>query len=320
MKKPIVYLRIMGNCGNQFFQYAFARTVQERIGGELIIDYRWAREAEGVWPGSDDMLKNFNTVEYKCVYNGSMPLMAHLSMKIIECIERIFNIKWDTLKKYKWDLLVAKISPFFGVYYFGESFYPYKIRKRRGVIIYGYFESSKYFKEIEAKIVRELTPKHKLLESNQELFNTISTRPSVCISIKRMDVDNPETADTYQYDINYFYHAVSYIRSKEPNAVWIVFSDNIRWCMDNFHIDGEVYYETPNNPIWEKVRLMSACKHFIIHNSTFSWWVQHLATRKGKIVVAPVKWVQLQYDHPIDIYEDNWILMTNDGKVRKTHD
>ena len=37
----------------------------------------------------------------------------------------------------------------------------------------------------------------------------------------------------------------------------------------NIKINMKIVFETPNNPIWEKMRLMSACKHFIIYNSTF---------------------------------------------------
>jgi hypothetical protein len=119
--------------------------------------------------------------------------------------------------------------------------------------------------------------------------------------------------------MNYFYQAVNYIRERESNPVFVIFSDNVDWCRENFLLEGEVYYETPNNPIWEKVRLMSGCKHFIIHNSTFSWWVQHLSRREGTMVIAPVKWM-LRDDQPIDIYEDNWIFMRNDGTIQDTHE
>ena len=35
---------------------------------------------------------------------------------------------------------------------------------------------------------------------------------------------------------------------------------------------------------------MSACKHFVISNSTFSWWCQYLSDNEKTIVIGPKKW------------------------------
>lgn len=313
----MIYVMIRGACGNQFFQYAFARNIQEKLGGELIIDYSAVKGASSLWEGSDNLLADFNTVQYQYV-DKTFPKVS-FCFRLIRKFMRVFHLRGFEKRTYRFYLFLARFFERFGLYYFDEAYYPYKYYKNKNVIVIGYFESPKYFEEIDDKICDELVPKHPLLEHNKELYDVICTKPSICITIKRQDVENPDISEIYQYDMNYFYNAVKYIKKREPGAVFIVFSDNVEWCQENFHIDEEVYYETPGNPIWEKIRLMSSCKHFIIHNSTFSWWVQHLGRREGKIVIAPVKWM-IRDDQPIDIYENNWIYMRNDGTIQETHD
>lgn len=318
MKKII--LRINGAAGNQFFQYAFARSIQEKVGGDLYIDYGMVKHNDTLWAGSDNLLKDFNTVPYEyCEAEPKKGFFLHTCLIRLQQLRKIDTFDPRAYKMYK---RIAKHLEKFGFYFWCCCYYPFKYKYLKNVDtikIQGYFECPKFFEDINDKILEELTPKHPLLEQNVELYKAITEKPSVCITIKRMDIENPDISDVYEYDISYFYNAVKYIREKEPNAVFVIFSDNVEWCKENFHIDGEVYYETPNNPIWEKIRLMSGCKHFIIHNSTFSWWVQHLGHRDGKIVIAPVKWM-LRDDEPIEIYEDNWIYMRNDGTIQETHD
>lgn len=316
-KKSSVYLQIMGACGNQFFQYAFARYIQEKLGGELIIDYSLIKNQTRLWAGSNNLLADFNVKDYQYVDKSQNKKL--LILRLIGHFRALFNLSTFDKRTYKLYLWCARHLTRYGIYYWDASFYPFKIYKRKNILINGYFESPKFFEAIDDKICEELTPKHPLLKQNIELYSIIQERPSVCVSIKRQDVENPDISDVYDYSIDYFYNAVKYIKEREPEAVFVIFSDNVQWCRDNFKVDGEVYYETDGNPIWEKIRLMSGCKHFIIHNSTFSWWVQHLSRRSNKIVIAPVKWM-LRDDQPIDIYENNWIYMRNDGTVQETHD
>ena len=81
------------------------------------------------------------------------------------------------------------------------------------------------------------------------------------------------------------------MKEKLENPTFIFFSDDINWVKENIKIGECVcYYERGVDPVWEKLRLMYSCKHFIISNSSFSWWAQYLSRNENKIVISPNRW------------------------------
>jgi hypothetical protein len=54
-------------------------------------------------------------------------------------------------------------------------------------------------------------------------------------------------------------------------------------------------------------KLMKSCKHFIIGNSTYSWWPAWLSNQTGKQVIAPSNWFgQIAGISSKDLYCNNW--------------
>ena len=60
-------------------------------------------------------------------------------------------------------------------------------------------------------------------------------------------------------------------------------------------------------PVYETLRLMYNCKHFILSNSTFSCWGQFLYTSKNKLVVSPSRWNNDGYQS--QLIQKDWILI-----------
>lgn len=59
---------------------------------------------------------------------------------------------------------------------------------------------------------------------------------------------------------------------KGKTPTYILFSDDIEWAKKNINTIFPIFSEDGNDPVWEKLRMMNSCKHFILSNSTFSWW------------------------------------------------
>ena len=109
----------------------------------------------------------------------------------------------------------------------------------------------------------------------------------------------------------YFEEAIKIMQKKVPKAKFFIFSDDVEWCKKNMKFPKDTKFETGTDPVWEKLRMMYSCKHFIISNSTFSWWAQYLSRNKEKIVIAPDRWTNDSYKehNKIDIYEEDWELI-----------
>lgn len=152
-------------------------------------------------------------------------------------------------------------------------------------------EHYKYFDDIRDIILQELTPVHDVLPHNISLLNDICSSGSVCVSIRRGDFLSPKYKKSFNVcSEEYFVKAMNALHDEIPECKFFIFSDDVDDVKRNFHFPFDVTYERGGDPVWEKLRLMYSCKHFIISNSTFSWWAQYLGRNENKIVYAPDPW------------------------------
>lgn len=103
----------------------------------------------------------------------------------------------------------------------------------------------------------------------------------VAIHVRRGDyVNNPFYVDLWETE--YYEKAMV----EFPNERFMIFSDDIEWCKDNFI--GKEYTFNEDEVDYEAMNVMASCKGIIMANSSFSWWAAYLSNAEK--VIAPKAW------------------------------
>lgn len=283
----MICVTMEGRLGNQFFKYAYARELMFRRGenDELVIDFAPVlTHHHANNDGFEDSLCHFQTVSYttsnrKLVFaKGSIiQILVYAMYSLSRRISLLRNIGW------------TKILDRVGVVVRHNCYEPFdNICDTKILFLMGQCQLPLDFQDIKEQLRKEFTPIEPPLDSNAELYRVINSTNSVCVSVRRGDyLSDRYKKDFYVCDEQYFAKAMREIRKHVENPVLIFFSDDIEWVKKNIEVEGKAYYESGNDPVWEKLRLMYSCKHFILSNSTFSWLSQYLCANTQKVVVSP---------------------------------
>lgn len=196
----------------------------------------------------------------------------------------------------------------------------------------GYFQSEKYFKDIESKVRDAFRFSDKIWENIplemihkiRDYQKRIDSVTSVSIHVRRGDyLENSEAYGGICTE-DYYEKAIEYIKDRFPDAVFFVFSNEPKWAKD--WIDGKYASECNNNCFeiidgtsedtgYLDLFLMSRCRHYILANSSFSWWGAWLNASPEKTVVAPSKW--FNHQDCKDIYMEEMIKISPEGQIVK---
>jgi hypothetical protein len=87
----------------------------------------------------------------------------------------------------------------------------------------------------------------------------------------------------------YYASAIEYIKKKVVVPYFFIFSDDIEAAKKmDLALKNIEYVENNNDVIPAHIKdlnQMASCSHFIIANSTFSWWAAFLGQKSDKLVL-----------------------------------
>jgi hypothetical protein len=177
----------------------------------------------------------------------------------------------------------------------------------------GYFQSWRYFTDQEPAIRAGLALRAPLSPGAASLLARIQAENAVCLHVRRGDyVANAKTAAYHgALDLDYYRRGIEALGTAGSDATLYVFSDDPAYCRSALALGPKMVVVAglgADRP-WEDLCLMAACRHFVIANSSFSWWGAWLSTHADKRVVAPRRWF-LNAEHDTrDLCPPAWIRL-----------
>jgi len=191
-----------------------------------------------------------------------------------------------------------------------------EIPKIDNVMFNGYFQSYKYFQEVQDKIfdlIGIYGIQLDILNEYPELFNEKNT-----ISMHFRLGDYKTKQDCHPIlPYEYYEKSLEMIPTEELSKYNVLYfceeEDNeyVYGVIDKLKLKFQVKeFIKVDDTIddWKQLIIMSCCKINIIANSSFSWWGAYFNINDGKIVFYPSVWFGPSIQNDVsDMYPDSWI-------------
>jgi len=275
--KSKIIPRIFGGLGNQLFIYAAARRLALANDAELVLD---------------DVSGFVRDHRYQRHYQLDQFNISCRKATAAERLEPFSRLRRYLMRRWNQKM------PFEQRRYLVQEGVDFDTRllagKHRGTVyLEGYWQSEDYFKDIEPQIRADLLIQQPTDAVNQRISERIRATQAVAVHVRFFDAP-PQTASTSTENNvpgDYYQRAIHAMEQRLTNAHYFLFSDQLQAARARIPLPDErvtlVHHNQGDAMAYADLFLMSHCRHFIIANSTFSWWGAWLGEYPEKIVIAP---------------------------------
>jgi hypothetical protein len=292
MKMSDVIVRLKGGLGNQMFQYAAGLALAERLGTRLSLDC----SRIGIDPDRKFALAPFGISAKEQSHNAMSERNGYLIKYISKWIPRtidIFNPKIFFESSFRYDMAFERI--------------------KKPLILEGYFQSERYFSPISKLIANTFVVREEASKQARDLLDEIKMNESICVHIRRGDYISNPAANAFHgiCSLEYYYEAISLIADNLSRPQCYIFSDDPAWVKSNFKgtVPSKLVDIHTSDQAHEDLRLMSACRYFVIANSSFSWWAAWLGSDLQKRVIYPREWFKNYSQDTTDLIPHDWLTI-----------
>jgi len=190
-----------------------------------------------------------------------------------------------------------------------EPFFAYSPIPHSARGLSGYFQSSKYFADYADELRDMFVPSVDVQKAVSTKYADLLTTSSgyAVIHLRRGDFFMGANAPIHGIlTESYYQRAMALVTKQHPDIRFLVFSDDLPWCRALTWLQeaNVTFVDEPDTAL--ALHLMSQFEHYVMSNSTFSWWAVWLG-RTAKTVFVPDRWFGPRGPRDYqDIYEPEW--------------
>ncbi len=145
-------------------------------------------------------------------------------------------------------------------------------REGHNIVLEGYWQSEKYFKDIRKNIIASFG------------FPWVPQEGVVSVHVRRGDYlrwtkKHPKVTEEW----------INAAMERFKGYQFLFFSDDLDWCKKTFGHRKDCSFSLGKNEVDDLI-CMSQCEHHVCSASTFSWWAAWLNRNPAKQVIIPKLW------------------------------
>lgn len=275
-----VLVRLEGGLGNQMFQYAAGRSVALRTGRELVLDpaaiprgiSRRSYELRAFRIGGR-LARPLERLATRCQVGSRIPRLVRMALRAVS--------------PRRWQILADP----------GRGFDNRLFVTPGNLVLQGLWQCVEYLEcdaDVSCRLRNDFQLRQPLPAVAESVVAEITHSEAVCVHVRRGDyATDPRVAAIHgALPADYHAAAAATIARRVAAPKFFVFSDDLDWAETHLRLPGPARFVREAHGLSPAVdlSLMASCQHFVVANSTFSWWAGWLGVAADKIVVVPRQW------------------------------
>lgn len=259
-----------GQLGNQIFQYAFLKTIQQNNEKIIVVGFDDLIQVFSLNDKSLIHISNKNRWVRKIIYKIVKPFLYKISD--VNLISKV-SIEYEkVLENYR-----REATNFITTKGFLKNIFFVKL---------AFFQSEDFF---DKSIINNFKIKNKFLEKAIKYLEPIKNNYKVFVHIRRGDYKNFKVyGKNTLLPISYYHTQIKWFIGNKKNCTFIFLSDDLEFIKKEFeYLDKKI---VSKNSYEVDFAIMTLCNGAILSPSSFGWWGSYFMKEKD-VVFAPKYWL-----------------------------